>query len=348
MLVGFRVRKSVQIVPGVRLNVSKTGVGLGFGPKGMRYTVHSSGRRTYTVRSGVPGVYYQSQHKAHRAPAWTAAPVPRAVPQKMPKPGLFAPKGEKQLYEAILKQSPPEVIAGIGDAFLAYRTLAYSIAGLFLSAGDNLPEVIRLLSAAFAAGDDPAAHPFAVKYLQTHVEIHVATGVTVHLPVNRDAVALTLAEAEQRTGEIDKAIDVVEQLQPTTYSAVSLADLYTEAKRYDEVIELTNGMTNQDEATMVLLVFRGVAFREQGLYDAAHDTFKEALRYPSRSPEVRHLALLERSHNYAAQGKKAQARKDLEHILAEDSSYEGVREQLAELAGPPPGAQPASSPPSDG
>ena len=32
------------------------------------------------------------------------------------------------------------------------------------------------------------------------------------------------------------------------------------------------------------------------------------------------------------QGKKAMARKDLERILAEDSSYEGVREQLAELS----------------
>jgi hypothetical protein len=30
-------------------------------------------------------------------------------------------------------------------------------------------------------------------------------------------------------------------------------------------------------------------------------------------------------------GKKAQARKDLERILAEDSSYEGVREMLSEL-----------------
>jgi hypothetical protein len=33
-----------------------------------------------------------------------------------------------------------------------------------------------------------------------------------------------------------------------------------------------------------------------------------------------------------AQSKKAMARKDLERILAEDSSYEGVREQLAELS----------------
>ena len=48
------IGSGVQIMPGVRFNVSKTGVGLGVGPRGMRYTVHSSGRRTTTVRSGTP------------------------------------------------------------------------------------------------------------------------------------------------------------------------------------------------------------------------------------------------------------------------------------------------------
>jgi len=57
-----------------------------------------------------------------------------------------------------------------------------------------------------------------------------------------------------------------------------------------------------------------------------------ALRARSRAPEIRHLALAERAQNYLAQGKRAQARKDLERILAEDSTYEGVREQLDELS----------------
>jgi hypothetical protein len=149
---------------------------------------------------------------------------------------------------------------------------------------------------------------------------------------------------DQHTGEVEKAIDVVEQLPPTTYAAVSLADVYTEAKRYDDVVEVTDGIRNEDETTMLLLVLRSVAFREQGLYVAAHDAFKEALRYPSRPPELRQL--IERSHNFAAQGKKAQAWKDLEPILAEDSSYEGVREQLAEFGGPPAQTV-ASAPPPD-
>ena len=57
----------------------------------------------------------------------------------------------------------------------------------------------------------------------------------------------------------------------------------------------------------------------------------EALRSRSQAAPIRHLALSERAANYLAQGKKAMARKDLERILAEDSSYEGVREKLAEL-----------------
>ena len=77
------------------------------------------------------------------------------------------------------------------------------------------------------------------------------------------------------TGEPSKAIEIVEQLEPTTYSAVSLAELYTQAARYDEVISLTEGLNNQDDATALLLVFRGVAFREQGFLDAAQESLRK-------------------------------------------------------------------------
>lgn len=47
-------------------------------------------------------------------------------------------------------------------------------------------------------------------------------------------------------------------------------------------------------------MFRAVAFPEQGSYDAAHETFNEALHSRARFPEVRHLALFERSRNCLA------------------------------------------------
>jgi tetratricopeptide (TPR) repeat protein len=192
-------------------------------------------------------------------------------------------------------------------------------------------EAGRLLSEAFATGRDPAEDPFVSTYLSTRLELSIAEGITAELPVNRDAVGLALAELKQDEGNLDAAIEVVEQLEPTTYAAVSLAELYAQTKRWDDVIELTEGIKNEDDASALLCVFRGQAFRKQMFHDAAHEALKEALRSRSRAARIRHLALAERSQNYLAQGKKSQARKDLERILAEDSGYERVREQLAEL-----------------
>ncbi|HDX9652520.1 TPA: DUF4236 domain-containing protein [Bacillus wiedmannii] len=50
---GFGFRKSFKIAPGVRVNASKRGVGMSVGTKGLRYSVHSSGRSQVTT--GIPG-----------------------------------------------------------------------------------------------------------------------------------------------------------------------------------------------------------------------------------------------------------------------------------------------------
>jgi tetratricopeptide (TPR) repeat protein len=322
------MRKSMKIAPGVRLNVSKSGVGASVGGKGGRYSVHSSGRRTTTVGSGiVPGVYYQtskSTGSTRSAAAATAPPSPK-------KPGLFAPKGEKELYKAI-KAQDVQAIKSVGVKDEEFRLPSYSIAGLMML-GSEPTEAERLLSEAFATGKDPAEDKFVSNYLFTRLELPLAQGVTAELPVNRDAVGLALAELKQDRGDLDGAIDIVEQLEPTTYSAVSLAELYARTERWDDVIELTEGMKNDDDASAFLCVLRGQAFRQQGFHDAAHEALKEALRSKARAAEIRHMALAARAQNYLALGKKAMARKDLERILAEDSSYEGVREQLAALAG---------------
>ena len=331
---GFRMRKSIKVAPGVRVNVSKRGVGASVGGKGGRYSAHSSGRRTVSAGSGViPGVYYQksvSGKGSSRAGSRASALGPAPAPVAPKKPGMFAPKGEKQLYKAIQAQDV-QAIKQAGTEHPDFRLPSYSLAGLMLITSEP-KEAEQLLGEAFATGNDPAEDKFVSSYLFTRLELSIAEGITAELPVNRDAVGLALAELKQDGGDVAGAIDVVEQLEPTTYSAVSLAELYAQAGRWDDVVELTEGMKNEDDASALLCVFRGQAFREQGFHDAAHEALKEALRSRSRAAPIRHHALAERAQNYLAQGKKAMARKDLERILAEDSSYEGVREQLAELS----------------
>jgi hypothetical protein len=69
---GLRFRKSFKIAPGIRMNFGKTGVGLSVGGNGLRYTVHSSGRRTSTI--GIPGsgLSYSttSGAKSYKTPAY--------------------------------------------------------------------------------------------------------------------------------------------------------------------------------------------------------------------------------------------------------------------------------------
>jgi tetratricopeptide (TPR) repeat protein len=266
---GFRMRKSIKVASGVRVNVSKRGVGASVGGRGGRYSVHSSGRHTVSAGSGVvPGVYYQKSvsGKGSSRGGSHAAAAPAAAPVAPKKPGMFAPKGEKQLYKAIQAQDA-QAIGQAGAEYPDFRLPSYSLAGLMLLTSEP-KEAERLLGEAFATGKDPAEDKFVAAYLFTRLELAIAEGITAELPVNRDAVGLALAE---------------------------------------------------------------LAFREQGFHDAAHEALKEALRSRSRAAPIRHQALAERAQNYLDQGKKAMARKDLERILAEDSSYEGVREQLADL-----------------
>jgi hypothetical protein len=55
--------------------------------------------------------------------------------------------------------------------------------------------------------------------------------------------------------------------------------------------------------------YRGMAFRHQGMHDAAHESLKEALKARSRDMSIRHLALSERAETYLAQNKKARPAK---------------------------------------
>ena len=50
---GMRFRKSFKIAPGVKLNLSKRGIGVSAGVKGARVSLNSKGRVTKSV--GIPG-----------------------------------------------------------------------------------------------------------------------------------------------------------------------------------------------------------------------------------------------------------------------------------------------------
>ncbi len=78
----FRLWRRKQIVPGVRLNLSKSGVSLSVGPRGAHYTIGPRGTRATLGLPGT-GLYYTTysgHHARHAADRYAGRALNRAVP----------------------------------------------------------------------------------------------------------------------------------------------------------------------------------------------------------------------------------------------------------------------------
>jgi hypothetical protein len=78
---GWNYRRSTKIMPGVRMNFSKTGVGFSFGPKGAKVSISPRGRITSNI--GIPGTglrYTQVSTPASRRRQAEAAAQQEYVP----------------------------------------------------------------------------------------------------------------------------------------------------------------------------------------------------------------------------------------------------------------------------
>lgn len=329
------------------MTLTKTGIGLSAGVRGAHISVNTHGRVTQSV--GIPGTglgYVKTSNlNAHRAPRRAAphetqrsvsapsSPVVR-VP-RAPGPSIFAPTFEKQLFKFLQGKCDLGQLRDVSPQTTSQQHTVLFVEALRVSLpqGDNsrTREIFELL---FTGLYEPATDSLLNKYIHnTLVAVPIANGVSVELPImNKDTVALMLAELEQSAGDIDRAITTVESVEPSTVAAVSLAELYALKGSWNEVVDLTDEISNADDASVFLLIQRGVAFREQKYFDASCESLKEALRVRTRSPELRKLALIERGKTYLSEGKNALARKDFEKVLADDSDYEGLQDLLDSLA----------------
>ncbi len=328
---GFRVRKSFKIAPGVRMTVSPRGVSTSVGVKGVRVTRGADGRVTRTLSAPGTGISHTKTIRPAASGRSAVAAPPAAAPSAAP--GLMAPKWQKALHKALVAKPDPGALTAVGQAHAEARLHAATYAAFM----DALPKedyerARQLLTWAFHHDFDPATDPFCTKYVPAAtVSIGIAEGVEVQLPLDREAIGLALAELHQEAGDLDAAVTVVESLEPSTIAAVSLAELYAEQERWHDLVELTDGLSNDDEPSTYLLTQRGQALRQLGQPGAGREALKEALRVRSRPAQLRHAALIERAHCYITERKHGLARKDLERVYAEDSRYPGVREALDAL-----------------
>ncbi|MEI8238465.1 MAG: DUF4236 domain-containing protein [Actinomycetota bacterium] len=322
----FRFRRSITIVPGVRLNLSKSGISTSIGPRGATINI-GHGRVSSTV--GLPGTGMSYRTSTSTSSRSKGAVAVRQQTAQASHPRL--PRDDQRVLDAISAADITALDEIARNATSEHALAAAMLAGVI--AIESHPDWARqMLEWVWAQGTDPGASRFISTYLSTmRVPVRITPEIEVDEALDRNLVGLMIAEWKQADGDLAGAIGVVEQLSPTPAAALSLCESYCRSNLFDEVVHVTDGTANADDVSALLLVYRGVAFRHLGQLEAARLSLTDAGRFRSRSREVRFRALVERSVVYHAQGKLSMARKDLERIRAEDAAYPGLDDAVAAL-----------------
>ena len=349
----LRFRKSMKLMPGVRLNFNKDSVGMSFGVPGARYTINSKGRRTVTTGLPGTGIYNvetlsSGTRKSQAQPEEVTTNaketfVPYDPPKSM-RPGLFAFKAERELYAYLRdvfqwneQDTPDQAIEKAKVLREKFPTLKWS---LFL--------LQMLYSVKGSSVDDSVAYEWTKElwtnratafndgYVEKYfkgltLQVQITPGISTNQLYDAQTLGHIIVELLQQMGKHEEAIAILNQMIPDQLVGISLADIEISSKDYDGALETTEDIDNEDDATAMMLILRGIAFREKGMEEASLECFKRALASKKRSETLLHRAHFERAETYARMGKKAMAIKDLEKILVDDSDYPAVQEKLDKL-----------------
>ncbi len=340
---GFRFFKRLNILPGVQLNVSKSGGSVSIGPQGAKLTFGTSGGH---VTFGLPGtrLFYSKEFSL----------------KKIGK--LFGQSSEPvESQEAPPVATPPETIAlsqpdqqdltlgcqalanGDEEGALMHLQKATHIAdGAFLAGvlalkKGRLSDAVSYLSAA-TTREKELGQLLSQQGVAATLSLAITDELTVHVGPNIHGVLLALAEAYQAQEKKPEAVKCLEQLQQLEPSDVvinlSLAELLmddeTPTKEVcQHVVQLTEGVDNEAAVHTALLLYKAKALRLLGLLDAAQDVLGGALkRKKNRSDDLLRALRYERALVYEGQGESRKARVEFEKLYAEAPEYEDVKARL--------------------
>ena len=345
----LRFRKSMKLLPGVRLNFSKETVGLSFGVPGARYTMNSKGRRTFST--GIPGTGLynvdtlnsgtrssRSRNRSATEEAFEA--VESSGP---PTPGLFARKPERALNTFLLdiyNSDHPDDVASVFEKAAAlkaqYVELKYPLDLISFLHGATDEKWATEVEPLGAKLWEQRGAAFDDKYVRKYFKgikpgVSISPGITTRLHYNEQTLGFIWSEILQSQKKYEEAVAVLTLMQPNQMVAISLADIEISAGDFDGAIETTEDIEVFDDATGMLMLLRGVAFRGKDMNEAAIECFKRVLKEKKLPEPLTHRALFERGTTYASMGKKAMGIKDLEKILVDNPDYPEVEKKLAEL-----------------
>ena len=360
---GFRFSKRISILPGIGLNLSKSGVSLSLGPRGAKTTISTKGIRE-TLRIPGTGLSWSKTHsfggKGKESPAASnkGSGTRRSTTQrKEPAPeqdysiqsdrekldlGFFSrlllSEPEKQCVEGLKAYLRGDRLGALVNLKAAAPTIPdAAFTAAFIELDEAPDEALRLLDLAKQHLNELGR--FYVKYqLELTMTIAICDGVVTGLQPEPRAIALAEVEALQKQGKFAEASQILTSLlqqRPGDLLAIaSLADLVLDGAPDDKgwleaIIQHTANLKNDSPLHTVLLYFRAVALHNLNLATPALETVNAALKTTAgRSPDLLLDLRALKAGLLDEEGKTALARKEWEKIYADNPSYPGVAERL--------------------
>lgn len=350
----LRFRRSIKLIPGVRLNFSKSTIGLSVGVPGARVSLNSRG--DIYSSAGIPGTgLYNvergslrgSRSSRRRAEAAQSAAGEMYLPSKPPKPGLFANRRERVFYAFLKKHfdgATPQLDSQIDQAIIdealalaqATKKLHYTYLSIAFLVGardeEKLPNILEVAADVWQNRARAFSIYEARKYFpQMRIKVEITPGISFDDIFGEGAFGFLYVEVLQAAKQVDRALQVLAEIGTNQLTAVSAADLELSEKRFHDVLDSTEDLELEDEATGMLFIMRAAALSELGFHDGALEAIKKVVAKRSLDEQVRNRALWERANIYERQGKRSLALKELEKIVLADSQYPQVLERIENL-----------------
>jgi len=291
----FRFWRRVKIVPGVTLNLSKSGGSLSFGPRGAKFIVGSRGKRA-TV--GIPGtgLFYTTtlpggRSGGRKSASCSAPAAPTVRPEDRLTMGFFKRLNTPDDEEALV-DGCRELVLGNEDKALEHLEKAAHLADGAYLAGfltlkkERLEEAANYLATAAEKHNRLGCY-FSRYGISATMSLPITDEVSAHVGPDLRGVLLGLVEVYQRQERWQDAIACLERLRRLEPDDVvvklSLAELLLDAHPDDKnvcqkVVRLAEGIENETSIHAALMLYKAKALRHLGLATAARDTLTAALR----------------------------------------------------------------------
>jgi hypothetical protein len=171
----LRFRQSLKILPGLKLIISKRGLGLNLGVRGAHVTVNTQGQFTRSI--GIPGtglsdVKRTSLRKRKKGTSKEYEEVKEyenQIPKPQPKntPSIFASKNEKLFFEALTAHeiSSYKNLFSIPELELVSKSIAIQLA---IQTNDGMKESIHWFEEIWKNKSDLANDKLFKKYVSLY------------------------------------------------------------------------------------------------------------------------------------------------------------------------------------